>query len=188
MGMTPGTYLRAGKGMRIRYTTIASPIGRLLVAATERGVCAVSIGKSDAVLKAALFNEYRAAEIQRDCTGLSKYITSLLKCLKGKDFHLHLPLDIQVTAFQWKVYEALRRIPCGCTRTYGEVAEDLDRPNAIRAVARACATNPVALLIPCHRVVRKDGSLAGYRWGIQRKKNLLNLEATFQYKRSPDKK
>ena len=176
MGMTPGTYLRGGKGMRIRYTIIDSPLGRLLVAATGKGICAVSIGKSDQSLKTALLNEYPAAEIHWDKSGLREYITALLKYLDGKLPNLDLPLDVRVTAFQWKVYEALKAIPCGLTRTYGEIAEAIGHPKAVRAVARACATNPAAMVIPCHRVVRKDGSLGGYRWGLEHKKTLLEKE------------
>jgi len=176
MGMTPGTYLRGGAGMRIRYTIIDSPLGRLLVGATGKGICAVSIGKSDKALEIALFNEYPAAEIRWDRTGLREYVTDLLKYLDGKQPNLDLPLDVQVTAFQWKVYETLKAIPYGHTRTYAEIAEAIGRPKAVRAVARACATNPAAMVIPCHRVVRKDGSPGGYRWGVERKKTLLEKE------------
>ena len=176
MGMTPGAYLRGGKGMRIQYTIVDSPLGRLLVAATEKGICAVSIGRSDKVLKAALLNEYPAAEIRWDKAGRREYMTALVKYLDGKQPNLDLPLDIQVTAFQWKVYEVLKTIPYGRTRTYGEIAEAIGHPKAVRAVARACATNPTAMVIPCHRVVRKDGSLGGYRWGLERKKTLLKKE------------
>lgn len=171
--------------MRIRYTTIGSPMGRLLIAATERGLCAVNVGNTDAVLESSFFDEYRAAEIQRDNTGLNKYVTGLLRYLEGKELTVDLPLDIQITAFQGKVYEALRKIPYGQTRTYGEIAKALRRPKAIRAVARACATNPVALVIPCHRVVRKDGTLAGYRWGIRRKKKLLAHETRIKHRTNP---
>lgn len=176
MGMTPGTYLRRGKGMRIRYTIVDSPLGRLLVAATGKGICAVSIGKSNHFLKSALLNEYPAAEIHWDKTGLKEYVTVLLKYLDGKQPSLDLPLDMQVTAFQWKVYEALKAIPYGHTRTYREIAQAIGRPKAARAVARACATNPTAMVVPCHRVVRKDGSLGGYRWGLEHKKTLLEKE------------
>ena len=176
MGMTPGTYLRGGEGMRIRYTIVDSPLGRLLVASTRKGICAVSIGKSDPSLKTALLNEYPAAEIHWDKSGLREYITALLKYLDGKLPNLDLPLDVRVTAFQWKVYEALKAIPYGLTRTYREIAEAIGHPKAVRAVARACATNPAAMVIPCHRVVRKDGSLGGYRWGLEHKKTLLEKE------------
>jgi len=176
LGMTPGTYLRGGKGMRICYTIINSPLGRLLVAATEKGISAVCIGKSDADLEAALFDEYPAAEIRRDEAGLGEYVSALLKYLDGEQPNLNLPLDVQVTAFQWRVYEALRAIPYGQTRSYAEIAETIDHPKAVRAVAQACASNPAALLIPCHRVVRKDGHSGGYRWGTQIKLTLLAKE------------
>jgi AraC family transcriptional regulator, regulatory protein of adaptative response / methylated-DNA-[protein]-cysteine methyltransferase len=176
LGMTPGAYLRGGKGMRIRYTIMDSPLGRLLIAATGRGICAVSIGGSDEALEATLSKEYPAAEIEGDKTGLKGYMAAMLKYLEGKETNLNLPLDIRVTAFQWKVYEALKTIPSGQTRTYEEIAKTIGRPKAVRAVARACATNPAAIVIPCHRVVRKDGSLGGYRWGLKRKKSLLQKE------------
>ena len=176
LGMTPGTYLRGGKGMRICYTIINSPLGRLLVAATEKGISAVCIGKSDADLEAALSDEYPAAEIRRDEAGLGEYVSALLKYLDGEQPNLNLPLDVQVTAFQWRVYEALRAIPYGQTRSYAEIAETIDHPKAVRAVAQACASNPAALLIPCHRVVRKDGHSGGYRWGAQIKLTLLAKE------------
>jgi AraC family transcriptional regulator, regulatory protein of adaptative response / methylated-DNA-[protein]-cysteine methyltransferase len=176
LGMTPGTYMRGGKGMRIRYTIVHSPLGRLLVAATEKGVSAVSIGKSDALLESALFNEYPAAEIRRDEAGLGGYVGALLKFVDGKQPNLNLPLDVQVTAFQWHVYEALRSIPYGQTRSYAEVAETIGHPKAVRAVAQACASNPTALIIPCHRVVRKNGHPGGYRWGTETKQTLLAKE------------
>ncbi len=162
--------------MRIRYTIVDSPLGRLLVAATEKGISAVSIGKSDTALKAALYGEYQAAEIRRDEAGLGRYVSALLKYLAGKQPNLSLPLDVQVTAFQWLVYEVLRAIPYGQTRSYAEVAASIGHPGAVRAVARACASNPTALLIPCHRVVRKDGQLGGYRWGTETKRALLARE------------
>jgi AraC family transcriptional regulator of adaptative response/methylated-DNA-[protein]-cysteine methyltransferase len=176
MGMTPGVYLKGGKGMTMRYTIADCPLGRLLVAATEKGVSAVSIGKSDGVLESALLTEYPAAEIDRDKAGLEEYVAALLQHLGGERPRLDLPVDVQVTAFQWKVYEALRTIPYGHTRTYEEVARAIGRPKAARAVARACATNPTAIVVPCHRVVRKDGSLSGYRWGTETKQALLAKE------------
>ena len=176
LGMTPGTYVRGGKGMRIRYTIVNSPLGRLLVAATEKGISAVSIGKSDAALGGALSDEYPAAEIRRDEAGLGEYVGILLKYLDGKQPNLNLPLDIQVTAFQRRVYETLRAIPYGQTRTYSEVAESIGHPQAVRAVGQACASNPTALIIPCHRVIRKNGHPGGYRWGTQTKRTLLAKE------------
>ncbi len=176
MGMTPGKYLKGGKGMHLRYTIVNCPLGRLLIAATDKGVSAVSVGKSDHALETALFGEYPAAEIHPDKGGLREYVTALLKCLGGKKPHLDLPLDVQVTAFQWRVYEVLRTIPYGQTRTYEEIAKAIGHPGAARAVGRACATNPAAIVIACHRVVRKDGGLGGYRWGTETKQALLDRE------------
>ncbi len=176
LGMSPGTYLRGGKGMHIRYGTADSALGRILVAATEKGVCAVRLGKSDAALSVSLAREYPAAEIRKDQAGLADYLDALLKHLEGRQPNLNLPLDVQVTAFQWQVYEALRGIPYGQTRSYAEVAAAIGRPRAVRAVARACAANPAALVIPCHRVIRRDGRSGGYRWGDETKQWLLDRE------------
>jgi AraC family transcriptional regulator, regulatory protein of adaptative response / methylated-DNA-[protein]-cysteine methyltransferase len=178
LGMTPGTYRRGGKGMQIDYTIVDSPLGRLLVAATERGVCAVYLGDVDTELEASLLKEYPAAEIQRDGAGLGSWVGAIVEHLRGQQPHLDLPLDLQATAFQRRVWETLRAIPYGTTRTYTEIAHILGQPTATRAVARACATNPVSIVVPCHRVVRGDGSLAGYRWGIDRKQALLEQERT----------
>ena len=163
--------------MQITYTTIASPLGYLLVAATERGLCAVRFGESAADLEQALVREFPAATIQRDDAALRPWVDALVRYLDGQQPQLDLPLDVQATAFQSRVYEALRAIPYGSTRSYSQVAQAIGQPTAARAVAQACATNPVALVIPCHRVVRDDGSLGGYRWGVERKRSLLTREA-----------
>jgi AraC family transcriptional regulator, regulatory protein of adaptative response / methylated-DNA-[protein]-cysteine methyltransferase len=176
LGMTPATYGRGGRGAIINYTTVPCSLGRLLVAATERGVCAVKLGDSDAELSIALTNEYPSADIQRTDSMLSDPVDRLLKYLSGNKPDLQLPLDIQATAFQWQVWKSLRTIPYGETRSYREVAKAIGRPAAVRAVARACATNPVALVIPCHRVIREDETLGGYRWGLERKDALLEQE------------
>ncbi len=179
LGMTPATYRWGGRGMRIAYTIVDSSLGRLLVAATERGVCAVSLGDSDADLEAFLRAEYPNAEIQRDRRpqgGLSDWVGRILSHLEGERPSLDLPVDLQATAFQWRVWKELRAIPYGATRSYSQVARAIGRPTAIRAVARAVATNPVAVVIPCHRVVHQDGSLSGYRWGPERKRVLLEKE------------
>ena len=178
LGMTPATYGRGGRGATINYTITPCSLGLLLVAATERGVCAVKLGDSDAGLSADLAKEYPSAEIRRAESILNEPVEELLNYLSGKHPDLQLPLDIQATAFQWQVWENLRAIPYGETRSYGEVAKTMGRPTAVRAVARACATNPVALVIPCHRVIREDKSLGGYRWGLDRKKKLLETEQT----------
>jgi AraC family transcriptional regulator of adaptative response/methylated-DNA-[protein]-cysteine methyltransferase len=177
LGMTPVAYKRGGLGARIGYTIATTRLGRLLVAATERGVCFVSLGDDDAALEAALADEYPAAEIARDEGDFQGWVDAILRYLNGEEPHLDLPLDVQATAFQWRVYEALRAIPYGSTRSYRAVAEALDQPTAARAVARACATNPVALVVPCHRVIGEDGGLRGYRWGVERKRALLDQES-----------
>jgi AraC family transcriptional regulator, regulatory protein of adaptative response / methylated-DNA-[protein]-cysteine methyltransferase len=179
LGMTPTTYRRGGPGMRISYTIVNCPLGRLLVAATEKGICGVSLGDTDTVLESALFAEYPAAEISRDGEGvnLSPWVDTLVSHLNGQQPHLDLPLDVQATAFQWRVWQELQSIPYGSTRSYSQVARKLGQPKATRAVARACATNPVPLVIPCHRVVREDGNLGGYRWGLERKQQLLAQES-----------
>ena len=176
LGMTPADYRRGGEGVRIHYTIAGCSLGRLLVAATRKGICAVRIGDSDAALEANLASEYPAAEVNRDDETLNKWVEQLLSHLDGERPHLDLPLDVQATAFQWSVWEQLKAIPYGSTRSYSEIARAMGRPTATRAVARACATNPVALVIPCHRVVREDKSLGGYRWGIERKRLLLEQE------------
>jgi AraC family transcriptional regulator of adaptative response/methylated-DNA-[protein]-cysteine methyltransferase len=186
LGMTPGTYRQGGRGMRIHYTIVGSPLGRLLVGATDRGISALYLGASDARLEAALEKEYPRAAIRRDRNGLEGWVGKILSHLRGQEPHLDLPTDVQATAFQRRVWEELRRIPYGKTRTYSEVARAIGRPTAIRAVARACATNPVSVVVPCHRVVREDGNLAGYRWGLDRKRALLEREsAAWKAKRTP---
>jgi AraC family transcriptional regulator of adaptative response/methylated-DNA-[protein]-cysteine methyltransferase len=176
MGMTPATYRRGGRGREIAYTVVDSPLGRLLVARTERGLCAVSLGDSEARLEAELRREFPQADLRRDRNGLARWVRTLLQHLKGQQPRLDLPLDVQGTAFQCRVWEELRRIPYGRPRSYGEVARAPGRPEAARAVARACATNPVPLVVPCHRVVRGDGGLGGYRLGLKRKRALLEKE------------
>lgn len=176
LGMTPATYGRGGRGAHIGYTIASCSLGLLLVATTERGLCAVKLGESDSALVDDLRKEYPSAEIHRADATLSEAVDDLLNYLAGKQPDLQLPLDIQATAFQWRVWEHLRAIPYGDTRSYSDVANAMGQPKAVRAVARACATNPVALVIPCHRVVREDQSLGGYRWGLKRKETLLEKE------------
>jgi AraC family transcriptional regulator of adaptative response/methylated-DNA-[protein]-cysteine methyltransferase len=176
LGMTPGTYRRGGRATTIRYTLTDCPLGRLLLAGTDRGVCAVYLGDADAPLEAELKGEFPAAGLRRDDEGLAGWAGVVRRHLEGQQAHLELPLDVRATAFQWRVWQHLRTIPRGQTRTYREVAEALGQPTAARAVARACATNPVSVVIPCHRIVRGDGGLGGYRWGLARKKQLLERE------------
>lgn len=176
LGMTPGTYRRGGVGATVNYAILPSALGRVLVAATSRGLCAVRFGETAAELKRELREEFHAAAIVRDDAALQPYIQALLASMRGQRVTIDLPLDVRATAFQKKVWDALRTIPRGETRSYSEVARDIGDPHAVRAVARACASNPVAIAIPCHRVVRSDGDLAGYRWGITRKRKLLERE------------
>ncbi len=177
LGMTPATYRRGGEAMHINYTIVDCGLGRLLVGATERGVCGVSLGDSDGTLEAFLRSEYPNAEISRDENGrLSRWVSGIVKHLSGRQPRIEVPVDVEATAFQWRVWEALKAIPYGVTRTYSQVARSLGRPTATRAVARACATNPVAVVIPCHRVIREDGGLGGYRWGLDRKRAMIDQE------------
>jgi AraC family transcriptional regulator of adaptative response/methylated-DNA-[protein]-cysteine methyltransferase len=176
LGMTPATYSRGGRGVDISYTITASPMGRLLVAVTERGVCALRMADSEAELEKDLREEFPNAELKRDDSALRESVQKILNHLDKNEPRLDLPLDIKATAFQRQVWEHLRSIPYGQTVSYGDVAKALGKPGAVRAVGRACATNPVALVIPCHRVVREDKTLGGYRWGLDRKKKLLEHE------------
>jgi AraC family transcriptional regulator of adaptative response/methylated-DNA-[protein]-cysteine methyltransferase len=180
LGMTPATYRQGGAGMQIHYTIVDSPLGRLLVGATDRGISALYLGETDARLESALRKEYPRAEVDSDSAGsksLGEWVNKILAHLRGKEPHLDLPTDVQATAFRRRVWEELKRIPYGATRTYSEVARAIGHPKAIRAVASACATNPVSVVVPCHRVVRADGNLAGYRWGLDRKRALLEQES-----------
>jgi AraC family transcriptional regulator, regulatory protein of adaptative response / methylated-DNA-[protein]-cysteine methyltransferase len=193
LGMTPGAYRRGGEGMAVRYATAPCSLGRVLVAATERGVSAVKLGASDAALVADLKREFPAASVAPADSALGQWLGAIVDYLEaggppsrpnspaasarqagGRT--LDLPLDVRATAFQWKVWRALRRIPPGHTASYAEIAKRIGQPSAARAVARACATNPVCLVIPCHRVVATGGGLGGYRWGVARKKALLEAE------------
>jgi len=176
LGMTPGEYRRGGAGANITFAIAPTPLGRLLIAATERGLCAVRFGDNAADLERDLRKEFHAAELHRDDTAMRRYVESLLAVVRGEKTTIDLPLDVRATAFQMKVWNKLRQIPRGETRSYGEVAREIGEPGAVRAVARACASNPIALAVPCHRVVRSDGGLAGYRWGMERKKKLLERE------------
>ena len=176
LGMTPATYRRGGRGMHLAYAIAPSPLGRVLVAATARGVSAVRLGDSDADLLASLRAEFPAAEVAHDKAGVGAWLKAVLQRIQGGPPHPDLPLDIRGTAFQQRVWDALRAIPFGEVRTYGEVARAVGRPRASRAVARACATNPVAVVIPCHRVVPGSGGAGGYRWGADRKRELLERE------------
>jgi AraC family transcriptional regulator of adaptative response/methylated-DNA-[protein]-cysteine methyltransferase len=174
LGMTPAAYRKGGAGLTIRYSVVDSPAGKLLVAATERGVCSIQFGDSASELRDALAAEFGSSVLVEEAPGPAA--KAIVEHLEGHPLRAPLPLDIRATAFQRRVWEHLQTIPYGQTESYGEVARQIGQPSASRAVARACATNPVAVAIPCHRVVRNDGGLGGYRWKIERKKALLDKE------------
>ena len=176
LGMTPAVYKKGGKDMKIGYTIVDSPLGKLMVAATGKGICSISFGDDEAELHDELNKEFFAAQIEKNDAVLKESVEVILKSLNGEKAILNLPLDLRASAFQTRVWSELRKIPYGETRSYGQIAENLGNPKAVRAVARACATNPVALATPCHRVIAADGKLSGYRWGIERKKQLLDRE------------
>ena len=176
LGMTPGAYRRRGVGVTIHYSAVPTTLGLLLVAVTERGICSVSLGDDETALVDALRAEFPAADLVRTTDARDRLVDAVVAHVEGTARGDDLPLDLRATAFQWQVWRALQRIPEGATRTYQEVARELGQPSAARAVARACASNRIAVLIPCHRVVRGDGGLGGYRWGMARKAALLARE------------
>jgi AraC family transcriptional regulator of adaptative response/methylated-DNA-[protein]-cysteine methyltransferase len=175
LGMTPGAYRRGGQGVHLRYTLLETSLGALLVAATDLGVCSVKLGDRPAALEAELRREYDAAAIEPDDVELAEWAGEIVRRLEGETTAA-IPLDVRGTAFQHRVWEALQRIPPGVTRSYSEIAREIGQPAAARAVAGACADNRVAVVIPCHRVVREDGGLGGYRWGVERKREILRRE------------
>lgn len=179
LGMTPARYGKQGSGVTIHFTVAATPVGKMLLAATEKGVCSIRFGDAAARLEQDLRHEYPKAEIIRSDAKLQSHVQALRATIEGNSTAA-LPLDIQATAFQRRVWEALQAIPRGETKSYRKIAAEIGHPQAARAVARACATNPVAVAIPCHRVVREDGAMGGYRWGQERKKRLLALEGALQ--------
>ena len=175
LGMTPGAIRKHGAGQRVQFSIVDCPLGRLLVAYTERGVCSVAIGDDDRELERALRSQFSEADVRLAGSTIHEWISTIVSSIH-EPTRGAVPLDAQGTAFQWRVWKELQRIPRGTTLSYSEVARKIGHPTAVRAVARACATNPVALVVPCHRVVREDGGLGGYRWGIERKKALLESE------------
>ena len=175
-GVSPATYRRGGPGVSIGVSLVECSLGRLLVAATAEGVCAVKIGDSDRALRAELRREFSSARITRETPARSAWVRAIVGQVDGRQPSSEVPLDVRGTAFQWRVWQALRRIPRGETRSYSEIAATIGRPTAARAVARACATNPAAVLIPCHRVTPKAGGTGEYRWGSDRKKRILESE------------
>jgi len=181
LGMTPSTYRKKGDGMTIFYSVVACPLGLLLVAVTDKGICKISLGDDEQALIADMTTEFELAERIRDDEGVGFWTEKIIGYLEGWQPNLDLPLDIRATAFQMKVWQKLQAIPVGETRSYSDIAEEIGQPTASRAVANACAKNPVALVIPCHRIIRKDGkSLGGYRWGIERKEALLAQEKDYR--------
>ena len=178
LGMTPAAYRRGGAGVEIRYSIAGTSVGRVLVATTDRGVCAVELGATDADVERALRADFPNANIERSDSVHGSWVRGVLDRIRHpRQTAADVPLDVSGTAFQQRVWKALREIPAGERRSYREVAEAIGRPRAVRAVARACATNHLAVIVPCHRVVREDGSLAGYKWGVTRKRRLLQDEA-----------
>jgi len=182
LGMTPASYRAGGLGASIRYTTTDTPLGRLLVATTARGICSVTLGDGDADLQRRLREEFPQAELERVDAGREEWLDAVIARIASELGWTDAaapelpPLDIAATAFQWRVWDALTRIPAGSTRSYGEIAGDIGLPKAARAVGQACGNNRVALIVPCHRVVREDGSIGGWRWGVERKRELLARE------------
>jgi AraC family transcriptional regulator of adaptative response/methylated-DNA-[protein]-cysteine methyltransferase len=178
LGMSPGRYRDGGRGERISFTSLITPIGVVVAARTAQGVCSISVGADEVLLNKQLANEFPNALIERDDDALADVALVLAGAVRGDLDPTKLPLDLEGTAFQIRVWEALRTIPTGQTRTYSQVAALIGEPKAVRAVGTACGRNPVAITVPCHRVVRTDGSLGGYRWGIDAKEALLNAEGS----------
>jgi AraC family transcriptional regulator of adaptative response/methylated-DNA-[protein]-cysteine methyltransferase len=182
LGMTPASYRAGGAGASIRYTTTDTPLGRMLVAATGRGICSVTLGDDDAELETRLATEFPKATRERVDNGREEWLDAVIARIahdlgwSDVDAPAMPPLDVAATAFQWRVWDALTRIPQGVTKSYGELAAELGAPKAARAIGNACGNNRLALIVPCHRIVREDGSLGGWRWGVDRKRELLARE------------
>jgi AraC family transcriptional regulator of adaptative response/methylated-DNA-[protein]-cysteine methyltransferase len=176
LGMSPVHYGRGGAGMTITWTVLDSPLGMLLVARSERGLCRVAFGPSESALEGLLQAEFPMAKLIHASAETDAALATVVQALGEREKAERLPLDVRATDFQRRVWQALRKIPSGSTASYAEVARAVGRPKAVRAVAQACATNPVALAVPCHRVIHADGSLSGYRWGAERKRALLAAE------------
>jgi AraC family transcriptional regulator of adaptative response/methylated-DNA-[protein]-cysteine methyltransferase len=176
LGMTPSLYKKGGAGVTIEYASVSCELGIVLVAQTQKGICAVRIGDTEAILLKELKREFFAASFLHEEEKLKPRLQEVLALTRGESSSTVMPLDVASSSFQQKVWEALRQIPVGETRSYRQIAEQIGQPNAARAVGNACAKNPVALLVPCHRAVREDQSLGGYRWGLARKKKILENE------------
>jgi AraC family transcriptional regulator of adaptative response/methylated-DNA-[protein]-cysteine methyltransferase len=190
LGMTPADYKRGGTGVAIRYTTLSTALGVLLVAASARGICAVTLGDSENALVTGLQQEFPAATVERVDAGRDEWLAAMIDRVTAEigtgasPPAVDVPIDIRASAFQWRVWQALQHIPRGQTRSYAQIAQTIGAPHAVRAVASACARNRLAIVVPCHRVIRADGSLGGYRWGIARKRALLEREAPKRTSRS----
>jgi AraC family transcriptional regulator, regulatory protein of adaptative response / methylated-DNA-[protein]-cysteine methyltransferase len=176
LGMSPFTFKRRGSGQAIRYTVFRSMLGASLIATTDLGVCSIAFGDSGKELEQTLREQFSEALLMRDDDALGNHRAALESYLAGDRTSLGLPLNVRATAFQQRVWKLLASIPYGETRSYTDIAVAMGSPQAVRAVARACASNPVAIAVPCHRVLRKEGDLAGYRWGLERKQKLLENE------------
>ncbi|MHB1937952.1 MAG: bifunctional DNA-binding transcriptional regulator/O6-methylguanine-DNA methyltransferase Ada [Acidobacteriaceae bacterium] len=187
LGMTPAALRNGGKNTKIRYSVSDSPLDKMLVAATDVGLCAISFGMLESELEDDLAARFPLANLNRDEAGLGSVVQQVLQQMTEHPVALDLPLDVRATAFQKRVWDALRQIPRGQTRSYGELAHALGQLTAARAVARACSQNPVAVVVPCHRVVGKSGQLTGYRWGLKRKQNLLAMEGNAHFLGRPRK-
>jgi AraC family transcriptional regulator, regulatory protein of adaptative response / methylated-DNA-[protein]-cysteine methyltransferase len=177
LGMTPKTYRCSGKGIHITYTIVPCSLGYLLVATTEKGICAVKLGDEADQLERLLLSEFNQAQIARNDDIHRDWVQTILDFVKGDIAHIDLPVNVRGTAFQKQVWQTLQNIPYGETRTYADIASEIGKPQAVRAVGSACGANPIALIVPCHRVLRMDGNLGGYHWGIERKQKLLAQEA-----------
>ena len=176
LGMAARDYRARGKGMRISYTAFGTPLGEVLVAATDRGVCSIKLGESPQKLRRLLAEEFSEADLVEDKRALARVTQTIADFLRGESSLARVPVDVRGTVFQRKVWEELRRIPRGETRSYAQIARAIGNPGAQRAVGSACGANPAAIVIPCHRAVRSDGGLGGYAWGVERKKKLLDIE------------
>jgi AraC family transcriptional regulator of adaptative response/methylated-DNA-[protein]-cysteine methyltransferase len=178
IGMRPGSYRRGGRGVTIRYAVVPTALGYLLVGMTDRGVATVMLDDQIQALETTLAYEYPEAVLVHDETGVAATAKAIVESIERGNGLSALPLDLRGTAFQLRVWAALREIPPGETRTYTDIAEAIGSPKAVRAVAGACASNPAAIVVPCHRVVRRDGDMGGYKWGVERKRKLLASEQT----------
>lgn len=176
LGMQPSKMKAGGEGETIRWTTAASPLGRMLVAATDRGLCAVLFADTDSDAERELRSRFARATLERDDFGLGEAVQFVLAQITENDGAVELPFDVRATSFQHRVWQALRAIPRGETRSYGEIAKSIGAPKAVRAVGAACGANPLAVVVPCHRAIAADGRLTGYRWGVERKRKLLAIE------------